>query len=734
MRNVLVGGVTGLLAVSLAVIGLSSASANSSAGLNTFAISPSPAPTIFTGLTSQAASSETFKITNAWTAGDTIVFDVTPHDSTTQNCTSNNPNDYVVFSATPQVTAVASMGNNVSDVAPVITPTRAAIPADPSGVNCVASPHDQLTLTVSNTPQNGGNGDTFLVTVSNIAYSVGSATPNGAVNLTLTSTPAATPVSNATVQNHVSAGATANNPETVVPVSTNSAISNIVVTETAVGAVSGSICVKPTNSGETNFCFIDPAPTETASAGSGAVVGAVTIVAGQIQAVITTPSTSAATYTISGVNVGDGPTSGPANATVITGAATCGGDTSAVTTAQLNVFNSAPTINPSISGADADATAIVEMATAFPTHGCPNNITGNMGSVILATDQGFADALSASYLAGFLGSGILLTPTASLSSETQQALQTEGITNVYVVGGTFAVSQNTINQVAATPAYTCGGPSGGGALTGSNITVHSAIAGATEYDTSQLIATTPPPSFVRAINLSGAYNGAYNNSPGTESATPVASGALKTAIVANGATFQDASAASVMAYDEHFPLVLTDPSALSSQASNALTSLGVQQAIVLGGSLAVSAADVTSIQALGISVIRIAGQDGTDTAQELASFELNQSGTFVGLGWGADGVWNNTILVSRGDGFTDALAGSVLAHIRPEPLLSTEDEQTIGTFLAGFLANGGSPTGIDNLNSVGGYSGNIEAIQPLGGVLALTVPTLQAIAADVAAG
>jgi len=204
--------------------------------------------------------------------------------------------------------------------------------------------------------------------------------------------------------------------------------------------------------------------------------------------------------------------------------------------------------------------------------------------------------------------------------------------------------------------------------------------------------------------------------------------------VANGATFQDASAASVMAYDEHFPLVLTDPSALSSQASNALTSLGVQQAIVLGGSLAVSAADVTSIQALGISVIRIAGQDGTDTAQELASFELNQSGTFVGLGWGADGVWNNTILVSRGDGFTDALAGSVLAHIRPEPLLSTEDEQTIGTFLAGFLANGGSPTGIDNLNSVGGYSGNIEAIQPLGGVLALTVPTLQAIAADVAAG
>ena len=496
IRNVLVAGVTGLLAVSLAVIGLSSASANTSAGLNTFAISPSPAPTIFTGLTSQAASSETFKITNAWTAGDTIVFDVTPHDSTTQNCTAN-ANDYVVFSATPQVTAVASMGNNVSDVAPVITPTLATIPADPSGVNCVASPHDQLTLTVSNTPQNGGNGDTFLVTVSNIAYSVGSATPNGAVNLTLTSTPAATPVSNATVQNHVSAGATANNPVVDVPVNTNSAISNIVVTETSPGAVSGSICVKPTNSGETNFSFITPAPTVTASAGSGAVVGAVTIVAGQIQAVITTPSTTAATYTISGVNVGDGPASGPADATVITGAATCGGDTSAVTTAPLNVFNSAPTINPSISGADADATAIVEMATAFPSHGCPNNITGNTGSVILATDQGFADALSASYLAGFLGSGILLTPTANLSSETQQALQNEGITNVYVVGGTFAVSQNTINQVAATPAYTCGGPGGGGSVTGSNITVHPAIAGATEYDTSELDRDDPA-ALVRA--------------------------------------------------------------------------------------------------------------------------------------------------------------------------------------------------------------------------------------------
>jgi hypothetical protein len=54
--------------------------------------------------------------------------------------------------------------------------------------------------------------------------------------------------------------------------------------------------------------------------------------------------------------------------------------------------------------------------------------------------------------------------------------------------------------------------------------------------------------------------------------------------------------------------------------------------------------------------------------------------------------------------------------------------------LSGFLALGGSAAGIDNLNNLPPASGNIQNVQPLGGVLALTTPTLATIAQDVAAG
>jgi putative cell wall-binding protein len=403
-----------------------------------------------------------------------------------------------------------------------------------------------------------------------------------------------------------------------------------------------------------------------------------------------------------------------------------------VVTSPLTVFDSAPVINASISGVDADGTAVAELETAYPIDGGAGCVANH--TVVLATDQGFPDALSASYLAGFLHTGLLLTPTADLSSETQAALEAEGITDVYVVGGSLAVSQATINAVEATPAYTCGGP-GAGTATGSNITVTGPIFGETQYDTSEAIATDPGASNVAAIDLAGAYTNAYNDTTGNESSTPVATGALKTAIVASGLEFQDASAASVVAYHNQFPLVLTDPSTLSSQATNALTALGIKQVIVLGGIDAISDADVTAIQALGISVIRIAGEDATDTAQLLATFELNQAGTlYLGLGWGATGTWNHTVLVARGDGYSDALAGCVLAALNAEPLLLTENPTTLGTYLPPFLNAGGSAAGIDSLNAVGGQSGNIEAIQPLGGSLALGEPVLQSIAQDVANG
>ncbi len=722
-----------LLAVgTLAVVGAGPAGA--AVNVSNFAISPSPAAFVYTGATSQTASSETFTLTNNWTPGATLTFTVAPSDAAagpTGNCLAGT-SDYVEYAAAPTVSATGATGNSTSDTTPTFSTALSSNTANDHSCTGTSSLNDILSVIITNTPT-GTNTDTFAVTISNITYSVGSAAVTGPIYMV--SSPAGA-AANANVVIKASATASGNSPATIVTSgAASTAVSNIVVTETAARAVSGSICVTPL-SGVTSFTF-SGTPTTTASTGTGAgTVSGTAIAAGDIVVTVTASTTAATTYTISGVSViNSGAGTGLAYASVTTGGSSCANDTGTVVAAQIPVFNSAPKLKASISGPDTDATAIAELEAAYPptiAAGCVPSKT-----VVLATDQNFPDALSASYLAGYLHTGLLLTPTASLSSETRAAIQAEGITNVYVVGGPLAVSQNTISQITSTPAYSCGGP-GVGTATGADINVTGPIFGQTQYDTSQDIAVTPPLSNVGSIDLAGAYANQYNDTTGNDSGSPESTGALKTAIVASGANFPDASAASVMAYYDQFPLVLTDPNTLSSQASSALSALGIKQVIVLGGPLAVSNADVTSIIGMGISVIRIAGQDATDTALNLASFELNQQGTtFSGLGWGAttgSTQWGNTVLVARGDFYSDALAGSVLAHIAPTPLLLTEDPTSIGTYLPAFLNSGGSTAGIDNLNLVTGYSGNIQVVQPLGGPLALNASTLIALVDAVATG
>ena len=701
-----------------------SAVADGVTALGSFAVSPTTLPTLTTGGSAQAGSDILFSIPSIVTTNDVITLQVQPHSSA--NCLTSS-SDFVGFNNSVPITATATGSGHPTFA--VSLGTAASDPAACAAVN------DVLTLTLTN---NSGTGP-FPVTVTGIEYNVGATADPGNIGVGVSSTTTtpttttfftpsagtASPPSDATVAAH-GATVTADNP--VVTVTNNGGtgtISNIVVTEAAAGAVHGSLCIAPNTAPSSPTVFTFTGAGTTTAAGGSAVVGASSLPGGAILVLITTPSVSATTYTISAATVAtSGATTGPATVTVTTGGANCGADTTGFA-AGLVVFGVAPTLHATIAGADIDGTAIAEMAAAFPS-GCPSS-----HKVILATDQNFPDALAASYLAGFLQTGILLTPTASLSAETQNALQNDGITQVYVVGGPLAVSQNTITQVNATLAYTCGGPASG-TKTGSNISVVQTLFGTTQYDTAQAIGLFPPSSNVHSFNLSGAYSNQYNGTTGNESSSPSAVGAIRTAIVASGANFPDASSASVLAYNNQFPLVLTDPNSLSGQAQTTLQSLGIQQVIVLGGPLAVSNADVTSIIGLGISVIRVAGQDATDTSQDLASFELQVTTQHAGLGWSS--TWLNKILVARGDFYSDALAGCVLAVLHTTPLLLTESPTTPGPYLTAFLNAGGSAAGIDGLNLVTPGTGDIQTIQLLGGPLAMFLTTLQAMAAAVAAG
>jgi putative cell wall-binding protein len=243
-------------------------------------------------------------------------------------------------------------------------------------------------------------------------------------------------------------------------------------------------------------------------------------------------------------------------------------------------------------------------------------VFGTASTAILATGLNFPDALAASYLAGNLNAPVLLTDPNTLSPETAAALGTLKTANVIIVGGTDAVSQAVVTSLEATAST---------ASAGGNLTV-TRISGATRFDTAAAIDSTP------AATTVGSFDG------------------KKTAILATGDDFPDALFAGPLSYSNHFPIILTDSTTLSPQAATELTSLGIQQVIIMGGTAAVSAAVESAVNAAGATTLfRAAGADRDDTAAKLLSWELTN----------ISGVDHDSVYLARDDspdGFADALA------------------------------------------------------------------------------
>ncbi|HWE65736.1 MAG TPA: cell wall-binding repeat-containing protein [Acidimicrobiales bacterium] len=662
-------------------------------------------------------------------AGDQYTFVVNPNGVTgaTLTCAGNN----IGFGGTPTVTATANNPSESGGTPPTFTTTITR--ESGNVVPACGGVSNQLSIVVATAGTLPSDGTAWLVNISGITYTVGqSATPGNidtadstfqnftsatASPLVVPSDASVTPLSS-----DVTVGSNAPPVALLSGSDTNQPISPITLTETAAGAVPlGWVCFA-LGSGAT----FTGTPTVTATGGGATATGTVIGTGGTANELafhVTAISVaSPATYSVSAITVNGGSTPGPVGFAVTTGnaAGSCGG--TALDTAGLRAFTVLSTTRTA--GADADATAIAELESAYPSG--PANHT-----VVLATDANFPDALAASYLAGQLSTGILLTPTAALSTETANAIRIQGITTVDVVGGVQAVSQNVIDTLKATPQYQFGGTT---QVTPAKTLQVNVIAGQTEYDTASDIAQFLPNGGSDLSAFPGAY-GKYDNVGGASSAsgpsTPTA-----TAILATGTGFQDATAASVVGYANHFPVLLTTPNALSAQAQSAFTNLGIHQVILMGGPLAISDAVVNTLTGEGISVLRIAGTDYTDTAQQLAQFEMNSLapvGTGAeGLGW--DPTSKNQMTLARGDFFTDALAGSAYAATAagtgPQPILLTFDPNTVGSFLGGFLNAAGSSAGV----IPGDTHSQIFTVNVLGGVQAITLATLGNVLAAIAAG
>jgi putative cell wall-binding protein len=669
------------------------------------------------GGNAQSATSLTTTISDGFATADALIIKL-PQCSTAANS--------IAFAAVPTVSVTPATG---TATAPIFTATLSQQTGD--GAAC-AGIKDQLNLSVGNTDPSSNSGNSWNVTISGISYNVGASFPIGPVNLTGSyvqgatggSTTLVTVVSNATVS---AVAVTANTPSVLGAPTVETAISPIVLTETGAGAVTpGFVCVLLTTA---NASFVAPGTASTT--GASAVVGQSAIVsANELSFPVTVASTVAGTYTISGVTAIGPVPGGPVLASVFNSATACGAPTALYSNATVlfAVFNV-----QRIYGQVQDGTAAANLASVYSpaANNCPGgNFPGGTRPVVLATDQNYPDALTAAYLASKLGTGVLLTPTGSLSADAISGLRVEGITNVFIVGGPIAVSDAVVTQLKATPAYTCGGTSEVTSLVGSvqNLTV-TQIYGQTQYDTAQAVANYFGVTGLGIASFNGAYptkttgTSTYNTTTGS-SGTIAPSSATRTrvAIVTTGENFPDATSASRLSYAQQWPILLTEQASLAPQAQAAIINLGIQQVVVMGGPIAVSDAVVTQLEGLGVSVLRIGGSNQTDTSSLLAQFELNGTvnGGFasVGLGWinsQAPGT-GYPVTVARGDDFADALSGSVVGGTDlTSPIVLTSDPTTLGTGIPALFTAEAQPP----------VPNHVDGITILGGPLAVT-PAVEA--------
>jgi putative cell wall-binding protein len=196
------------------------------------------------------------------------------------------------------------------------------------------------------------------------------------------------------------------------------------------------------------------------------------------------------------------------------------------------------------------------------------------------------------------------------------------------------------------------------ALSAAGVTV-TRLAGVNRYDTARVVAQEV------ASELGAAWH--------------------ETVFIARGDDFPDALALAPIAYSQKAPVLLVKPHDITAQTSTTLVVLGVQDAIIAGGTAAVGDEVKDLLDTIltftngGSASTRLAGADRYGTASAVADYGL-------GMGW----VDTSFMGVASGQDFPDALSGGVAAGVMYGSMLLTRKTSlpsTTGGFV-NFYANG----------------------------------------------
>ncbi|MGD7024767.1 cell wall-binding repeat-containing protein [Rossellomorea vietnamensis] len=287
-----------------------------------------------------------------------------------------------------------------------------------------------------------------------------------------------------------------------------------------------------------------------------------------------------------------------------------------------------------LSGKDRILTAI-EVSKGLYPEGFSSNHSDK--TVVLATSDDFADALSSGPLAAKLGNApILLTASDKLTAEAKAEIERLNTDKVVIAGGTMAVKPAVEQD-----------------LKKMGLEVDR-LRGEDRYGTNMAI-----------VGELGEVNGAF---------------------VTSGTSYPDALASAPIASANNWAIVLTQENELSKPAAKAVKNLSVN---IVGGTGVVSNnVEKTLIAQNGKEhVTRTAGADRYGTLAAL--LKAYQTGTDT-----------NTVLITTGENFPDALTASSLAARTNAPLILVSDE--IDKQTAAFLDAYGKTTIIDHVKVIGG--------------------------------
>jgi putative cell wall-binding protein len=284
---------------------------------------------------------------------------------------------------------------------------------------------------------------------------------------------------------------------------------------------------------------------------------------------------------------------------------------------------------------------------------------GKASGIILATGETFPDALSASFLAGYVNSPILLSQRTSIPQVTTDAFTTLGVKEVVILGGTAAISSEVEEQLKQTYSVV-------------------RLSGQDRFATAANVALAVNPGDI------GELDGA------------------RTAFLTYGYGFADALSVGPLAFAGRFPILLNGQGPLGTPTKVALDRLKITHVVIVGGKISTGAQD--ELTKLNITSERVQGSDRFATATAVADFALARLhfvNDHVNLARGVDP--SNPEL-----GFADALAGSVHAGKESVPLLLTHPTELSKPTLA-WLEGHASTLATGHI--LGGESAVTKAVQ-----------------------